>query len=96
MPGDFALGAETRPVLAAKVRIQRDKVTDKPILLYPEGVVVLNETGKIILQLCDGQRTMTDLLVELAVVYETEPEALQDDVSAYLLGLHQHSLIELR
>ena len=94
--GEPLLVAETRPALAAKARIQVDRVTQKPVLLYPEGVVVLNETGAAILQLCDGQRNLAEIIAELARKYGTEEAALRDDVTAYLRGLYRHSLIELR
>jgi pyrroloquinoline quinone biosynthesis protein D len=93
--GEPLLVDETRPALAAKARIQVDRVTHKPVLLYPEGVVVLNETGAAILQLCDGQRNLAEIIAELARAYGTEAAALRDDVTAYLQGLYRHSLIEL-
>lgn len=89
------LGAETRPALASKARIQLDVVTQKPVLLYPEGVVVLNETGAAILQLCDGRRTIAEIASELARTYGTETTALQDDIEAYLRYMYHHSLIEV-
>src|SRR5690242_14185302 len=70
--GDPLLVEETRPALAAKARIQLDRVTQKPVLLYPEGVVVLNETGAAILQLCDGQRNFAEIIAELARTYDAE------------------------
>jgi pyrroloquinoline quinone biosynthesis protein D len=93
--GGPVLVPETRPVLAAKARIQLDRVTQKPVLLYPEGVVVLNETGAAILQLCDGQRNFAEIVAELTQTYDAETEALRDDVASYLRGLYRHSLIEL-
>ena len=94
--GGPLLVAETRPALAAKARIQLDRVTQKPVLLYPEGIVVLNETGAAILQLCDGQRNFAEIVAELAQTYEADTAALRDDVATYLQGLYRHSLIEFR
>jgi pyrroloquinoline quinone biosynthesis protein D len=84
-----------RPRLVAKARVQVDRVNGEPVLLYPEGVVLLNTTGEAILRLCDGTRAFPDVLACLAAAYHTPAAQLEDDVSAYLLKLHRQSLIEL-
>jgi pyrroloquinoline quinone biosynthesis protein D len=42
------------------------------ILLYPEGVVKLNETGAEILKYCDGSRTAEKIITELNELYTTD------------------------
>ncbi|OGT74314.1 MAG: pyrroloquinoline quinone biosynthesis protein PqqD [Gammaproteobacteria bacterium RIFCSPLOWO2_12_47_11] len=42
------------------------------ILLYPEGLVKLNETGAAILQLCDGKHTTEEIIAELNEKYTTD------------------------
>lgn len=84
-----------RPRLVPRARLQVDKVSGKPVLLYPEGVVVLNETGEVILRLCDGTRLFPEIIDQLSRSYRATVDVLTDDVSAYLFGLHQRSLIEL-
>ncbi len=42
------------------------------ILLYPEGVVKLNETGAAILKYCDGTRTANEIASELNEKYSTD------------------------
>jgi pyrroloquinoline quinone biosynthesis protein D len=83
-----------RPIIAPKARLQKDKVSGESILLYPEGLLQLNATGAEILQLCDGHQTFREIVVELAKRHNTTPEALCDDVDAYLDGLYQHALVE--
>jgi pyrroloquinoline quinone biosynthesis protein D len=39
------------------------------VLLTPEAVTVLNGTGAAVLGLCDGQRTVAEILVELGGRY---------------------------
>lgn len=82
-----------RPGLAKKVRFQTDRVTGKPILLFPEGALVLNPTGAAIVRLCDGQKTVTEIVAELGLLYQTPPEALADDTATYLLRLHERNLV---
>jgi pyrroloquinoline quinone biosynthesis protein D len=40
------------------------------VLLYPEGIVKLNDTAGEILRLCDGERTVTEMIDELARKYQ--------------------------
>lgn len=85
----------TRPRLVAKARLQTDRVSGEPVLLYPEGVVLLNTTGKAILCFCDGTRTFPALLASLAAEYHTLASQLESDVSTFLFKLYRQSLIEL-
>ncbi len=60
-----------RPSLAKGVRLQIDSTTGKNVLLYPEGIVELNETAHEILSRCDG-RTLGEIICELAEEYEAD------------------------
>jgi pyrroloquinoline quinone biosynthesis protein D len=40
------------------------------MLLAPEGILVLNQTGANILGLCDGERTVVEIVDELGGRYE--------------------------
>ena len=37
----------TRPRLSSRARVQMDKITGKPVMLYPEGALILNPTGHL-------------------------------------------------
>jgi pyrroloquinoline quinone biosynthesis protein D len=54
-----------RPRLARHVRLRFDPSRGQHVLLTPEAVTVLNGTGAAVLELCDGQRTVTEILAEL-------------------------------
>jgi pyrroloquinoline quinone biosynthesis protein D len=56
------LSDTAKPQLAAKVRLKWDEVRQKPLLLFPEGVLVLNPTAQEIITLCDGQRTIAEIV----------------------------------
>jgi len=90
-----SISDSARPALANGVRLQIDSTTAKPVLLYPEGIVELNETAHEILFRCDG-RTLGEILRELADEYEADPEALATDVREALTDLHQRKLVELK
>ncbi len=68
-----------RPSLAKGVRLQIDSATGKNVLLYPEGIVELNETAHEILSRCDG-RTLGEIICELAEEYEADRAAIAADV----------------
>jgi coenzyme PQQ biosynthesis protein PqqD len=82
-----------RPRLAKGVRLQTDSATGKSVLLFPEGIMELNETAYAILARCDG-RTLSEIVRELAEDYDADVAALAADVRETLAGLQQRKLIE--
>ena len=81
---------ETVPVLWRLARMDFDPVRQRHVLLYPEGTVLLNETGAAILQLCDGRRSVTEIAGVLQERYGSDVTA---DVITYLSGLAERELI---
>ena len=86
----MGITAASRPKLWRVARIGFDRVRQRPVLLYPEGAMFLNETGKAILELCDGQRTVAEIARELGERYHTDVE---NDVTEYLARLADRSLV---
>ena len=84
-----------RPSLAKGVRLQIDSTTGKSVLLYPEGIVELNETAHEILSRCDG-RTLGEIICELAEEYEADRAAITADVHESLADLQRRKLIEFK
>ena len=84
-----------RPSLAKGVRLQIDSTTAKSVLLYPEGIVELNETADEILSRCDG-RMLGQIVRELADAYQADSNALAADVRDTLSDLQQRKLIEFK
>lgn len=54
-----------RPRLASKAMLRHDNVRDVELLLLPERVVLLNKSGAAILGLCDGNRTVQEVVEQL-------------------------------
>jgi pyrroloquinoline quinone biosynthesis protein D len=80
----------SRPVLAPHARYRWDKLRQQHQLVFPEGILVLNETGTAIVQLCDG-RSLSELLAALSDQF---PDAdLREDVYAFLQRLVQKGLL---
>jgi len=83
-----------QPRLAKGVRLQSDSATGKSVLLFPEGIIELNETAHEILARCDG-RTLSEIVQALAEEYDSDIAALAADVRETLADLQQRNLIEL-
>jgi pyrroloquinoline quinone biosynthesis protein D len=79
-----------RPALWRLARLTHDAVRDRPVLLYPEGAMLLNATGAEILSLCDGRRTLDDIAGVLGAKYDADVRA---DVAAYLEALADRDLV---
>jgi len=79
------------PRLHAKARLQRDEVRGREVLLYPEGLVGLNPTGAEILGLCDGARSLADIVTTLEQRYGVT--GLERDIAAFLEGLVAKGLV---
>ncbi len=90
-PGVGMSGSD-RPRLARHVRLGFCPTRKRPILLLPETVVVLNRSGADILELCDGQRTVAEVVTELGARYAAVPDA---DVRRFLTRLVGRRCVEL-
>ncbi len=79
-----------KPVLWRLARVDFDPVRNRKVLLYPEGAMLLNDTGAEILSLCDGQRTVEDIARALGAKYGADVTA---DVQTYLTALADRELV---
>jgi pyrroloquinoline quinone biosynthesis protein D len=60
----------TRPRLVTGARLRYDEVREEHVLLIPEGVVRLNPSAAQVLELCDGERSLDDIVGALSARYE--------------------------
>jgi len=88
------IAGSAQPRLARGVRLQTDATTGKSVLLFPEGVLELNETAREILTRCQGP-TVNEITQALAEEYDVDPKTLAADVRETLADLQQRKLIEL-
>lgn len=79
MSGD---DAPWRPVLERSVVLRYDRVRDTDLLLMPERAVRLDGAGGGVLRLCDGRRTVAEIVAALGETYPDAP--LADEVPAFL------------
>lgn len=86
-----AIALDAVPRLWRLARIDFDPARRRPVLLYPEGAVLLNDTGRAILELVDGSRTVAEIAAVLSRRYETD---VTGDVTDYLSRLAERELIQ--
>ncbi len=63
------------------------------VLLYPEGIVKVNETGAEILKLCDGIKIVADIISQLNDKYTTD---VTDSVNKFLEVAHAKGWIRIK
>ncbi|MER6030979.1 pyrroloquinoline quinone biosynthesis peptide chaperone PqqD [Streptomyces sp. NPDC001851] len=73
------------------VRLGHDPVRQTPVLLHPEGVLLLNETAAAILRVCQDTAGAAEIADVLAERYDTVDTG---EVEAFLTALAARHLLE--
>ena len=81
----------TRPRLVTGARLQYDDVREEHMLLIPEGAVLLNPTAAEVLALCDGERSLDDIVGELSSRYDGAD--VREDVREMVDAMAQRGLV---
>ena len=81
----------THPRLVTGARLRYDDVREEHLLLIPEGVVRLNPTAAEVLGLCDGERSLDDIVGELSARYGGAD--VHDDVRELVDALTERGLV---
>ncbi len=66
----IAIEDHTRLRFVRGVRLQWDDIRKRHMLLFPEGALVLNPTAAAVLELCDGNRTVSAIVTQLEERYQ--------------------------
>ncbi len=80
MSATFDLDA--RPKLARLFRMQYEEAQQAYVLLYPEGMVKLNQSASEILKRCDGQRDVKAIIADIEQAFNAT--GLEKDVTGFL------------
>ena len=94
MPAE-AISPTARPRLSARARVQIDKVTGKPVLLYPEGALLLNPTAHAILTLCTGEEAFDAIVSGLAGRFQAPLAEISRQTASFLNRLRAKNLLDL-
>jgi pyrroloquinoline quinone biosynthesis protein D len=80
-----------RPRLVTGARLRYDEVREEHLLLIPEGAVRLNSTWAEVLGLCDGERSLDDIVGALAARYDGAD--VREDVLELVDAMAQRGLV---
>jgi coenzyme PQQ biosynthesis protein PqqD len=68
---------------------------EAPVVLFPEGTIRVEGTGRIILELCDGNFTLAEIVQKLEAQFALAPKGkVRADVLAFLEQLHDKRIID--
>ncbi|WP_321797408.1 pyrroloquinoline quinone biosynthesis peptide chaperone PqqD [Caballeronia sp. J97] len=81
-----------RPKLKRLFRLQWEPAQNAHVLLYPEGMVKLNQSASEILLRCDGTRDIPALVADLEQAFNAT--GLGDDVRAFIAGARARGWLE--
>jgi pyrroloquinoline quinone biosynthesis protein D len=81
----------TRPRLVTGARLRYDEVREEHLLLVPEGAVRLNPTAAEVLELCDGERSLDEIVAVLTQRYNSAE--VGDDVRGLVDAMAQRGVL---
>ena len=85
---------DSRPQLAAGCRLN-DAGQQQRVLLMPEKALRLNGPSLQIVERCDGQRTVRQIVSELQTIYaQAEPQKVESDILGYLSLLNDQGALD--
>ena len=68
---------------------------DERIVLFPEGIIRVQGTGQQILEFCDGQHTVEEIVTALSATYTgADPAKIREDVGSFLETLQQKRIVD--
>jgi pyrroloquinoline quinone biosynthesis protein D len=71
-----------KPRLARLFRMQYEEAQQAYVLLYPEGMVKLNQSASEILKRCDGERDVQAMITDIEQTFNAT--GLEKDVTGFL------------
>jgi pyrroloquinoline quinone biosynthesis protein D len=84
---------ESRPRLAAGCRWGGTE--ENRMILFPEGAIKLQSTGRQVLERCDGKRTFGEIIAEIQKEFgTTDPQKIRADISTFLEQLQRRRIVD--
>lgn len=69
--------------------------TEAPVVLFPEGAIKVEGTGRVILELCTGQLSLGEIVQKLERQFIfAPPDKIRADVISFLEQLHAKRIID--
>jgi pyrroloquinoline quinone biosynthesis protein D len=88
------LSLSSTPRLPRGVRLRNDKIRSRWVLLAPERIFEIDDTGVEILRRCDG-RPYENLLGELSKLFNAQITDIKPDVDAFILDFAGKRVLDL-
>ena len=83
----------SQPRLAAGCRWGGNE--ENRVILFPEGAIKLQGTGRQVLERCDGIRTFGEIILELQKQFsDAEPGKIRSDISLFLEQLQKKRIVD--
>jgi pyrroloquinoline quinone biosynthesis protein D len=89
-----SISADAVPRIARLYRFQWEPAQDAFVLLFPEGMVKLNEAAGEILRRCNDRDTAAEIVADLKQAFDSDE--LAADVQAFLAEATESGWIEWR
>ena len=65
------------------------------MILFPEGAIKLQGTGRQVLERCDGTRTFGEIIADLQKEFDkTDPAKIRDDIGIFLEQLQKKRIVD--
>jgi len=65
------------------------------VILFPEGAIKLQGTGRQVLEQCDGKRTFGQIIQELQAQFtDADPAKIRADISQFLEQLRHKRIVD--
>jgi coenzyme PQQ biosynthesis protein PqqD len=69
--------------------------TEAPVVLFPEGTIRVEGTGRIILEHCEGHFTLAEIVQKLETQFMLAPKGkIRADVQTFLEQLHAKRILD--
>lgn len=78
----MSLNPDQRIAFSPLHRLQWEEAQQKNVILYPEGMVELNQSSAEILKLCDGNSKLDQIIEALELKFQTT--GLRQDIIHFL------------
>ncbi|WP_441232157.1 pyrroloquinoline quinone biosynthesis peptide chaperone PqqD [Tardiphaga sp. 215_C5_N2_1] len=83
----ISVSEASKPVLPRHAKLKFDETRQRWVILAPERVLAPDDIAVEILQLCDGERNVADIIDLLAAKYAAPRDDIGTDVVAMLQDL---------
>ena len=81
------LATSAIPKLERGIRLKHDIVRERHVVLGPEMLIELNQTGTAIMNQIDGSSSINEIVNRLAQKFEVNPQDISKDVAEFCTSM---------